>query len=371
MQRTARKIIATVFAIAAVFTTTARAQQPASPDTAVQLVQTSQADDRRVNLDGKPGTIFRRPNNRADLALRTYLNLDGQEKSFELVSIRGSQTAFILLKRPDISITADEQGKLTVTDSSGKPAGLDNPEVIITPDTPPPTPAAFRDTPVRTYAEPNFVITPIEGDPTKVKIELKTGAKTEITVEAQRGKNTDGTLSTSKFYLMYPNGNYTEYDKKEAGVLPDGQQVPAQLDVRAYIRNSTAAQPSRFNYYTKDKPLEIRFVEGTQQYWLKYDDKKPPMNVHPFTKITTSPLGRVVGLGGLDPLGGMIVNTLNKQAIKGGEFQASYSNFPTIWRLEATKDDGFVVIGGYERPEVKTRMEEAVKAHGGAKGKVQ
>jgi hypothetical protein len=158
MQRTARKIVATVFVIAAVFTTTARAQQPASPDTAVQLAQTSQADDRRANLDGKPGTIFRRPNT-ADLPSHTYLNLDGQEKSFELVSIRGSQTAFILLKRPDISITADEQGKLTVTDSSGKPAGLDNPEVIITPDTPPPTPAAFRDTPVRTYAEPNFVIT--------------------------------------------------------------------------------------------------------------------------------------------------------------------------------------------------------------------
>jgi hypothetical protein len=228
------------------------------------------------------------------------------------------------------------------------------------------TPAVtWRDTPVRTYTD--FTITPFESDPTKVTILMKTGTQTGINVVGQRGKNTDGTLSSSKFYLMDENGDYTEYERKEASVLPDGQQRSATLDVRGYIRNKATLQPPKFNYYTRVRPLEARVIEGTIQYWLKYADDKPPIQVHPFTRLGGGERGP---LETIDPLPFLLVRSINRKAIQRLEFEANYSNFPTIWRAEATKDGGFVVIGGYDRPPVKAQMEEVVKAHGGI-GKIQ
>ena len=240
---------------------------------------------------------------------------------------------------------------------------------------PPPPPLTYTHTIANTFTEPDFAIIPIEGDESKAKVQLKTSPKTASFVEVQRAKNSDGTLSSSRFYYVYENGDYLEYERKEAGISPDGQPIPAKLEIVRYTRSDhvLAGSPrlNKITYYSKVTPFEVRFVEGNIQYWLKYDDKKPPANVHPFTKINTSPLAHAVGLGGLNPVGGIIVNTLHKKAIQGGEFEANYANFPTIWRLEATKDDGFVVTGGYDRAEVKKQMEEAALAHGGAKGKIQ
>ena len=338
----------------------ASAQQLPSPAPAPLPVPVAQADDRRVTYAGKPGTIFKRPNT-ADSAVHAYLNLDGQDTSFELVSIGGSQTAFILLKRPDISITADEQGKLSVADSGGKAATLEHPEVTITPGASARSaPMTYRDSPVRTYTD--FTVTPVEDDPAKVKIELKTGAQTSIIIQAQRGKNPDGTLSSSKFYLMGEDGGYTEYEKKEASVLPDGQQKAAALDVKGFIRNTASAKPTLFNFYTKTRPLEARVIEGQIQYWLRYADDKPPIQVHPFTKLGGGSPGP---LETIDPLPFLVARALNRKAIQRLEFEANYSNLPTIWRAEATKDGGFVVVGGYERPQVQSLMDETVKAHGG------
>jgi hypothetical protein len=190
--------VATFLAMATFSTSPARAQQP-SP--AQGSLRTSQADDRRVNYDGRSGTVFKRPN-ATDSTVHTYLNLDGQDKSFELVSIRGSQTAFILLQRPDISITVDEEDKLAATGSSGKPTSLDNPDVIITPDIPArsgnpggpgqaPTsesaavsPTYVTDQRERVYPKGTFEIKPRDAD--TVTIELTMMEHARIIVEAKR-----------------------------------------------------------------------------------------------------------------------------------------------------------------------------------------
>jgi hypothetical protein len=230
--------------------------------------------------------------------------------------------------------------------------------------TPAPT---YRDTPVRTYTEPNFAITPIEGDPSKVKIEMKTGAQIAITVTAERGRNADGTLSSSKFYLMFPNGDYNEYERKEASGLPDGQQIPARLDARGYIRNNNGAQQTAQNrsthqtssvYSTPPRhdaafkfPLRMDihgFGGGSPRLWLAWDVQHE-IQVEPVqTKIRK-------GLSTLIPVYNIkqwVTGNLNGMKFLYNVYTEG-SPAPRYFYLKKNKDDSVTIYGDDDIDKLK------------------
>lgn len=232
----------------------------------------------------------------------------------------------------------------------------------------------YRDTPVRTYTEPDFAITPIEGEPTKVKIEMKTGAQTAITVEAERGRNADGTLSSSKFYLMFPNGDYNEYEIKEATVLPDGQQISARLDARGYIRNNNSARqpvqtrsshqtssvystPSRHDAAFKvplrmDKP---GFGVGRPRLWLAWDGQH---------EIQVEPVQtKFGGLRNLIPIYNVeqwATGNLNGMKFLSNVYTEG-SPAPRYFYLKKNKDDSITIYGDDDID--KLRAIDKGKAH--------
>jgi hypothetical protein len=309
------------------------------------------------------------------------------------VSIGGSQTTFVLSARPAISITVDEHSKLAAADPNGKPVVLDNPDVTVTPNTAAPkgpdhpTPAQnstsvsltavgaaqvpaviYAQAPVVSWTEPNFTISPIEGDPTKVKIEMKTGPQTANIAEAQRAKNTDGTLASSKFYLMYPNGNYTEYDKKEASVLPDGQQIPAKLDVTLYVRKDNLPQQpvqTRISHQTSSVystpprhdaafkvPLRMDkpgFGVGRPRLWLAWDVQHE-IQVEPVQTKFGGGLRNIVPVYNIKQ---WVTGNLNGMKFLSNVYTEG-SPAPRYFYLKKNKDDSYTIYGDDDIAKLKT-----------------
>jgi hypothetical protein len=189
---------------------------------------------------------------------------------------------------------------------------------------------------------------------------MKTGPQTAFTVEAQRGKNADGTLSSSKFYLMYPNGDYMEYEKKEATLLPDGQQLPARLDVRGHIRSDNAAQSGQNRsghqttslYTTPPRnspdfkvPIRIEgigFGPGQPRVVLNWDGQH---------EIIATPTHKLGG-GGLFHFIPQValVEELHNGTLNGLKYLANYyfdgSPAPRYFYLRNNKRDGTITIYG-------------------------
>ena len=90
-----------------------------------------------VEYAGRKGTIVTRADG-------TYLRLDGDPDPIELESVRGSKTLFTPRGREDVLVRVDRNGQMTVSDSSGQPAGLRGGAAVRVPASPPPSPPTVR-----------------------------------------------------------------------------------------------------------------------------------------------------------------------------------------------------------------------------------